>query len=86
MCVCLCLCACVFVCVRYSVIQAKWLSAADVRGTSDPYCVLQLVNSRRQTQTDYKTVCPQWNRTFTLYVLPYTDTQASDHVNITRVE
>ena len=52
----------------YTVLQAKWLAAADVRGTSDPYCVLQLVNSRRQTHTEYKTLSPQWNRVFMLYV------------------
>ena len=55
--------------LHIAVLQAKWLAAADMGGTSDPYCLLQLINCRRQTHTEYKTLCPQWHRTFTLYVI-----------------
>jgi len=51
-----------------AVLQARGLMAADVRGTSDPYCVIQLINSRRQAHTEYRTLSPVWNRSFTLYV------------------
>lgn len=48
------------------VFRAKGLVAADIGGKSDPFCVLQLVNSRLQTQTEYKTLTPIWNKIFTL--------------------
>lgn len=50
------------------VFEAVGLAAADLNGKSDPYCVLELVNARVQTQTVYKTLNPQWNRTFTFFV------------------
>ena len=37
-------------------------------GTSDPFCVLELVNSRIQTPTCYKTLNPEWNKTCILWV------------------
>lgn len=48
------------------VFAASGLAAADLGGKSDPFCVLELVNSRLQTQTEYKTLTPNWNKIFTL--------------------
>jgi len=45
---------------------ATGLASADIGGKSDPFCVLELVNSRLQTQTEYKTLTPNWNKIFTL--------------------
>lgn len=47
---------------------ATGLVAADLGGKSDPFCVLELVNSRLQTQTEYKTLAPNWNKIFTFNV------------------
>ena len=49
-----------------AVIKAQGLAAADIGGKSDPFCVLELVNSRLQTQTEYKTLSPEWGKVFTL--------------------
>ncbi|XP_037081873.1 multiple C2 and transmembrane domain-containing protein-like isoform X2 [Pollicipes pollicipes] len=46
------------------VFKAMGLASADIGGKSDPFCVLELVNSRLQTQTEYKTLAPQWNKIF----------------------
>lgn len=48
------------------VFRASGLASADLGGKSDPFCVLQLVNARLQTQTEYKTLTPSWNKIFTL--------------------
>lgn len=48
------------------VFRATGLASADIGGKSDPFCVLQLVNARLQTQTEYKTLNPSWNKIFTL--------------------
>ncbi|KAG8222833.1 hypothetical protein J437_LFUL010349 [Ladona fulva] len=50
------------------VYKAQGLVAADLGGKSDPFCVLELVNSRLQTQTEYKTLCPSWQKIFTFNV------------------
>ncbi|XP_014281344.1 multiple C2 and transmembrane domain-containing protein isoform X3 [Halyomorpha halys] len=50
------------------VYKAKGLASADLGGKSDPFCVLELVNSRLQTQTEYKTLCPSWQKIFTFNV------------------
>lgn len=50
------------------VYRAQGLSAADFGGKSDPYCVLELGNCRLQTQTEYKTLAPEWNKAFKLPV------------------
>lgn len=44
------------------------LFAADLGGKSDPFCVIELINSRLQTQTEYKTLSPNWNKIFTFNV------------------
>lgn len=48
------------------VFGATGLAAADLGGKSDPFCVLELGNARLQTQTEYKTLAPNWNKIFTL--------------------
>lgn len=48
------------------VFGATGLASADLGGKSDPFCVLELVNARLQTQTEYKTLMPNWNKIFTL--------------------
>lgn len=48
------------------VFGATGLAAADLGGKSDPFCVLELINARLQTQTEYKTLAPNWNKIFTL--------------------
>ncbi|XP_050310849.1 multiple C2 and transmembrane domain-containing protein isoform X4 [Anthonomus grandis grandis] len=50
------------------VYKATGLAAADIGGKSDPFCVLELGNARLQTQTEYKTLTPQWNKIFTFNV------------------
>ncbi|KAF4518390.1 hypothetical protein B566_EDAN010482 [Ephemera danica] len=50
------------------VFRAQGLAAADLGGKSDPFCVLELVNSRLQTQTEYKTLAPCWQKIFTFNV------------------
>lgn len=48
--------------------KADNLAAADFTGKSDPFVVVQLVNSRLQTNTEYKTLSPEWNKIFTFKV------------------
>lgn len=48
------------------VLRAEDLMAADFSGKSDPFCVLELVNNRLQTNTVYKTLNPVWERVFEL--------------------
>lgn len=48
------------------VLKAEDLIAADFSGKSDPFCVLELVNNRLQTNTIYKTLNPTWDRVFEL--------------------
>lgn len=50
------------------VFRATGLASADIGGKSDPFCVLELGNARLQTQTEYKTLSPQWNKIFTFNV------------------
>ncbi|CAB3370491.1 Hypothetical predicted protein [Cloeon dipterum] len=50
------------------VFRAQGLAAADLGGKSDPFCVLELVNARLQTQTEYKTLSPCWQKIFTFNV------------------
>ncbi|XP_056138461.1 multiple C2 and transmembrane domain-containing protein 2 [Lampris incognitus] len=51
--------------LQVKVIKAADLPAADLNGKSDPYCVIELGNSKLQTQTIYKTLNPEWNKVFT---------------------
>uniref|UniRef100_A0A914XGZ1 C2 domain-containing protein n=2 Tax=Plectus sambesii TaxID=2011161 RepID=A0A914XGZ1_9BILA len=50
------------------VFKAQGLAAADIGGKSDPFAVLELVNARLQTHTEYKTLNPEWNKLFTFNV------------------
>ncbi|XP_071444418.1 multiple C2 and transmembrane domain-containing protein isoform X1 [Hetaerina americana] len=50
------------------VYKAQGLVAADLGGKSDPFCVLELINARLQTQTEYKTLTPSWHKIFTFNV------------------
>ncbi|XP_023673047.2 multiple C2 and transmembrane domain-containing protein 2-like isoform X1 [Paramormyrops kingsleyae] len=54
--------------LQAKIIKAADLSAADLNGKSDPFCVVQLGNDRLQTHTVYKTLNPEWNTVFTLPV------------------
>ncbi|CAC5371380.1 Multiple C2 and transmembrane domain-containing protein 2,Multiple C2 and transmembrane domain-containing protein,Multiple C2 and transmembrane domain-containing protein 1 [Mytilus coruscus] len=54
--------------LQIKVFRAQGLIAADFGGTSDPFCVLELDNARLQTQTEYKTLNPEWNKVFTFNV------------------
>ncbi|KAK8403176.1 hypothetical protein O3P69_000995 [Scylla paramamosain] len=51
-----------------NVFRAQGLASADIGGKSDPFCVLELVNDRLQTQTEYKTLSPSWNKIFNFNV------------------
>ncbi len=53
--------------LKYKVIRAEGLAAADINGKSDPFCTLQVVNQFAQTQTEYKTLNPEWDQIFELY-------------------
>lgn len=55
------------------VFGATGLAAADIGGKSDPFCVLELGNARLQTQTEYKTLTPTWNKIFTFNVKDITN-------------
>lgn len=50
------------------VYRATGLAAADLGGKSDPFCVIELGNARLQTQTEYKTLSPSWQKIFTFNV------------------
>ncbi|XKL59873.1 hypothetical protein PGB90_000889 [Kerria lacca] len=50
------------------VYKAQGLASADICGKSDPFCVVELVNARLQTQTEYKTLTPSWQKIFTFNV------------------
>ncbi|XP_033749601.1 multiple C2 and transmembrane domain-containing protein 1-like isoform X2 [Pecten maximus] len=54
--------------LQVKVFRAQNLASADIGGKSDPFCVLELVNARLQTQTEYKTLNPEWNKVFTFNV------------------
>ena len=58
---------CHFFCIyTHTVHRAENLASADINGKSDPFCVLELVNERLRTSTDYKTLSPVWNKLFKL--------------------
>lgn len=53
--------------VKVSVLRATHLAQADIiGGKSDPYCVVELVNTHLQTHTIYGTLEPSWNCSFDL--------------------
>ncbi|XP_053127657.1 multiple C2 and transmembrane domain-containing protein 2 isoform X2 [Hemicordylus capensis] len=54
--------------LQVKVLKAVDLLAADFSGKSDPFCVLELGNSRLQSYTVYKNLNPEWNQVFTFPV------------------
>ncbi|XP_076444244.1 multiple C2 and transmembrane domain-containing protein 1-like [Babylonia areolata] len=54
--------------LQVKVFKAQGLRKADIGGNSDPFCVLELVNARVQTHTEYKTLNPEWNKVFSFKV------------------
>ncbi|XP_076847528.1 multiple C2 and transmembrane domain-containing protein 2 isoform X2 [Brachyhypopomus gauderio] len=52
--------------LQVKVVRATDLASTDLSGKSDPFCVLELGNSRLQTPTIYKTIHPEWRTAFTL--------------------
>lgn len=52
--------------VSICIVRAENLTAADLGGKSDPFAVVQLGNERLRTHTVYKTLHPEWNKTFDL--------------------
>ncbi|XP_067090732.1 multiple C2 and transmembrane domain-containing protein 2 [Osmerus mordax] len=48
--------------LQVQVLKATDVLSADLNGKSDPFCVVELGNSRLQTQTIYKTLNPEWNQ------------------------
>ncbi|KAJ8248801.1 hypothetical protein GJAV_G00227900 [Gymnothorax javanicus] len=59
--------------LQVKVIKSTDLTAADLNGKSDPFCVLELGNDRLQTHTVYKTLNPEWNQVFTFPVKDIND-------------
>ncbi|PQE30375.1 phosphatidylserine decarboxylase protein [Rutstroemia sp. NJR-2017a WRK4] len=54
--------------LKVVVIKARNLAAKDKSGTSDPYLVLTLGDSKNATQTISKTLNPEWNLAITMPV------------------
>ena len=52
----------------FLVYQARDLSAKDINGKSDPFCVVELDSTRLRTHTIFKTLDPVWNRSFIIPV------------------
>src|SRR5690349_4130296 len=52
----------------YSAVEAKDLAAKDLNGFSDPYVVFKVEDQRETTKSKRKTLNPQWNESFHLYV------------------
>ncbi|CAF3687427.1 unnamed protein product [Rotaria sp. Silwood1] len=54
--------------LEIKIYQARDLSAKDISGKSDPFCVVELDSSRLRTHTIYKTLDPVWNKSFVIPV------------------
>ncbi|XP_054632867.1 multiple C2 and transmembrane domain-containing protein 2 isoform X2 [Dunckerocampus dactyliophorus] len=54
--------------LQVKVLKANELSSSDLNGKSNPFCVIELGNSKLQTHTVYKTVNPEWNKALTFPV------------------
>jgi len=48
---------------------ARGLAAAKMGGYSDTFCVVELDNSRLRTQVEYRSLAPNWGKTFHLPVI-----------------
>ncbi|XP_051512806.1 multiple C2 and transmembrane domain-containing protein 2-like [Myxocyprinus asiaticus] len=51
--------------LQIKLIKATDLSSADISGKSDPFCTLELGNSKLQTHTVSKTLNPEWKTALT---------------------
>ncbi|XP_059192023.1 multiple C2 and transmembrane domain-containing protein 2 [Centropristis striata] len=51
--------------LQVKVVKANDLPATDLNGKSNPFCVVELGNSKLQTHTIYKTLNPEWNKAVT---------------------
>ncbi|XP_051580121.1 multiple C2 and transmembrane domain-containing protein 2-like isoform X2 [Myxocyprinus asiaticus] len=51
--------------LQIKLIKATDLSSTDISGKSDPFCTLELGNSKLQTQTISKTLNPEWRTALT---------------------
>ena len=46
------------------VLEAKGLANTDIIGKSDPFCVIELNNERKVTQTVCNNLTPRWDKVF----------------------
>ncbi|KAL6106796.1 uncharacterized protein ACO6RY_10581 [Pungitius sinensis] len=51
--------------LQVKVLKANDIPATDLNGKSNPFCVVELGNSKLQSHTIYKTLNPEWNKAFT---------------------
>ncbi|XP_056622605.1 multiple C2 and transmembrane domain-containing protein 2 isoform X1 [Triplophysa dalaica] len=51
--------------LQVKLIKATDLPSTDLSGKSDPFCILELGNSKLQTHTIYKTLNPEWRTALT---------------------
>ncbi|KAM8891283.1 multiple C2 and transmembrane domain-containing protein 2 isoform 2-T3 [Spinachia spinachia] len=51
--------------LQVKVVKANDIPASDLNGKSNPFCVVELGNSKLQSHTIYKTLNPEWNKAFT---------------------
>ncbi|XP_078421457.1 multiple C2 and transmembrane domain-containing protein 1 isoform X3 [Cetorhinus maximus] len=54
--------------IQLKIIKAEGLMVADVTGSSDPFCVIELNNDRLQTHTVHRSLNPEWNKVFTFNI------------------
>ncbi|XP_051876279.1 multiple C2 and transmembrane domain-containing protein 1-like isoform X4 [Pristis pectinata] len=54
--------------IQVKVVKAEGLMVADVTGSSDPFCVIELNNDRLQTHTVHRSLNPVWNKVFTFNI------------------
>ncbi|XP_072137302.1 multiple C2 and transmembrane domain-containing protein 1 isoform X2 [Mobula birostris] len=54
--------------IQVKVVKAEGLMVADVTGSSDPFCVIELNNDRLQTHTVHRSLSPVWNKVFTFNI------------------
>ncbi|XP_067885811.1 multiple C2 and transmembrane domain-containing protein 1-like isoform X2 [Heterodontus francisci] len=54
--------------IQVKIIKAEGLMVADVTGSSDPFCVIELNNDRLQTHTVHRSLNPEWNKVFTFNI------------------
>ncbi|GCB66140.1 hypothetical protein scyTo_0004913, partial [Scyliorhinus torazame] len=54
--------------IQVKILKAEGLMVADVTGSSDPFCVIELNNDRLQTHTVHRSLSPEWNKVFTFNI------------------